>query len=211
MILDIIIILYVVINALIGFKKGFAKVLISFLALILAIVLAYTLRGTVANLISNNTNIDTKIEHTISSGIKNIINSDNKDLEDSKETFYYQILDKMGANENVDLFANKVARYIIEIISFIGIFIAVILISFVLQLISNFVFNIPGIKGINRILGLILATLISIIKVWIYLLILSVIAPLLPSVEEYIMNSTVIANFIYNTNIFLTIFSGKML
>lgn len=205
MILDIIIILFLVFCAFSGYKKGLTTILVSLIGFVLAIILAFSFKSTLANVVINNTDLDTQIQATITDGINSTIAA----KEEDKNEFYSSMLNNIGAEESIDELSHSIVVFILETIAFIFIFIVVKLISFIIQMMLNLVFDLPILSGINNMGGLVIGGVMGLFKVWIILAIISVFMPMFGDLSSYI-NGTTLTKFLYDSNIIVNILSGSL-
>ncbi len=203
-ILDLVVIGLIVLGALSGHKKGLVGIIVSFISLILALVLAFALQSTVANALYDS-GIGESINNVVEDNIQGMID-DGKNVEDS---FYGTIISNVTTPEQISQASETVTRFILKGVSFIAIFIVVKLICYILQMVLNLVFNLPILSSINSIGGTIVGALSVVLKLWILLAILSFLAPMFTSIEEYI-DQTIIIKLLYNYNFIVSIIKSGL-
>ncbi|MCX8075051.1 MAG: CvpA family protein [Clostridia bacterium] len=208
MLIDLIVILFIAISAVLGYKKGLVGILVSFIGFILAIILAFTLQSTLVDYLKN-TPISTGINDSIKQNITSTLNTKS---EDSQKQFYLNVISKFGTTDKIDELCNNITTFILKIISFIGIFIIVILISFMLQMLLNLVFKLPILSSVNKVGGIFASCIMSIFKIWILLAIISFLSTMniANGALEYI-NKTTITKNLYNNNVIVSILSSNLI
>ena len=142
MILDVMVVLIVLISGFIGIKKGMISILVKLIGFILAGVLACKCYESLANYLYENYTFGQKINENVKEFIAKDVNSETEEQEYINLT---NILNKFKLEEKIDLkeeekgletgvalsdvVAEKITRYIMNIIAFIGLFLAVIIAS----------------------------------------------------------------------------------
>ena len=221
MILDIIVIILVAISGFIGIKKGLVNVIVKIAGFILAAILACTCYQRLATYLYDNYAFGQKINDSV----KEFISID-AEVEHSEEEYINltNILNKFKLQNRIDLkeeekqldegialtdvVAKKITNYIMNIIAFLGIFIAVILIASIVGLILSAVCLIPGLKEVNRIGGFAVEIILAILKLWVVLGIVSLLSPMefMSWIIEQIEKS-IIVEFLYNNNLLVGLIS----
>lgn len=238
-IIDIVLVAVIVIGGFVGYKKGLSDILINIVGVVLALILAFMFKGTVADFIEKSTGIGTSLKVSISDGItsaaseklnidlkdeekveENIIEEE-KDASESGEStkeiknvqkdnpFYKALVDNMNLDEGIDNISQKVVDFIMHTASFILIFLVVYLCVFILKMMLNIVFKLPILSTINKTGGLVANLILTLIKIWVLLAILSFLSPIIPVVPN-IINSTIITKMLYNTNVIVMLLSGGL-
>jgi uncharacterized membrane protein required for colicin V production len=220
MIIDIIVILFILLSIFRGYSKGLVGILVSLIGFVVAIILAFTLQSTVANYLNEKTQVGSTIEGIVKDSITNQIeqkaNSTNQQSQDSVESkikndFYTQIVSKIANSSEIDSAAKNVTMFILKGISFIGIFMIVIIISYILQMLLNIVFTLPILGGINKIGGLAISVVLAIVKVWVVLGILSFIVPIVSSnFLDNILSGSVLTRYLFDNNILVSLLSSNL-
>lgn len=213
MIIDIIVVALLVIGIIVGYKKGFAKIVLKLVGFILALVLAYIFCNSVAKYIYNDTGMGEKLSESIEQNLNGYIN--NKKEETNVDDYYKNIESFLTSSEKQDIkedttmvnkVADKISMYIIKGASFILIVIVVNLCVFILSLIFEGIFSLPVLKTFNKTGGCIVSFVLTLLKLWIILGILSLLSSvgIIDSVIKQINNS-VITNWLYNNNILMSV------
>lgn len=237
-IIDIVLVAVIVIGGFVGYKKGLSDILINIVGVVLALILAFMFKGTVADFIEKSTGIGTSLKVSISDGITSAasekLNIDLKDEEKVEENiveekevsesdestkeiknvqkdnpFYKALVDNMNLDEGIDNISQKVVDFIMHTSSFILIFLVVYLCVFILKMMLNIVFKLPILSTINKTGGLVANLILTLIKIWVLLAILSFLSPIIPVVPN-IINSTIITKMLYNTNVIVMLLSGGL-
>lgn len=221
MILDIIVIVFVLISGLIGIKKGLVNVVVKIAGFVLAILLACTCYKNLSTYLYENYTFGDKINNSVREFI-----SSNEDIQDKEQEYINlsEILNKFKLQDKIDLdkeeeqisdgitltdiVAEKITSYIMNIISFLGIFIVVIIVAAIIGIILSAVCLIPGLKQINKTGGFIIEIILCILKLWIVLGIVSLLSPMdfMSWIIAQIENS-IIVRFFYNNNILIGLIS----
>lgn len=213
MIIDIVVVALFVIGIIVGYKKGFAKIVLKLVGFILALVLAYLFCNSVAKYIYNDTGIGEKLSESIEQNLNGYIN--NKKEETNVDDYYENIESFLTTSEKQNIkqdttmvtkVADKISMYIIKGAAFILILIVVNLCVFILSLIFEGIFSLPVLKTFNKTGGCIVSFVLTLLKLWIILGILSLLSSIgiIDSVIKQINNS-VITNWLYNNNILMSV------
>ncbi len=220
-IIDIIILGFIILSGFIGYKKGLSNIIINIIGMVLALLLAFMLKGTLASFIDSKLNVGANLKGTIADGInaaietklENSSGAEQKEVNESKKAdgnaFYNSLVEKMHITDGVDAVATKVTKFILETASFIIIFMAVYLCVFIIKMMLNLVFKLPILSSINGIGGLVAATLIGVIQVWVVLAILSFLSPMLSGVTDLI-DKTYVTKALYNINLIVIFLSNGL-
>lgn len=160
-IIDILIIVVMILFVFFGYRKGLIKVALGLCAFVLAILIALIFYKPVAKQIMNNTQIDEKINETIYSKIKDI-NFQDISENDKNENEIIKIAENY-INEAIEKSTENIGKYvadsltitIVEAISFILLIILLRIALLVLNLLANFVGELPLIKQFNKSGGII--------------------------------------------------------
>lgn len=234
MIIDIVIIAIIALSAFMGYKKGLAGILVSIISLFLAIILGVLLQGSVADYLYNKTEVGKTIESSISTmineNIENIGNvkeqvedsNDEKNVEenevkendkkDYKENFLNNFFDEDELkNQVVQDSAKKLTFVILKGLAFIGIFILVFLICYIIRMILNIVFSLPILGTINKAGGIVLNVAKSVFMIWLVLALVSFVTfiPLFANVANMI-DSSIITKFLFENNLIVNILKSKL-
>ena len=213
MILDIIFIVLILISAYLGYKKGLISILMGFVSLIVAIALAFVLHNVLAEFLYNNTPMGSSIQGMVTNLIEDYVNDSQSDMTEDQNTiaFFDKIISSDQKENLVEEYSVAMTKYIIKGISFIAILILVLIIAYIITMLTNIVFNFPILNSVNKIGGIGLNVLRTIIKFWILFAIISFISTL-PFMDEVIkqINGTNIVKFFYENNMLVSIIQGTI-
>ncbi len=158
--IDIAIILIMIIAIYLGYRKGLIKVAISFLSVIVSILIALVLYRPIAQQIMNNSPLEENISNSIYEKIKDIDFTNIS--EEDKNNGILNIAEKqikMAMEKSVEdtarFVSDNLSITIVEGITFIGLIIALRLILLVLNLLADFVGNLPIVRQFNKSGGII--------------------------------------------------------
>jgi len=223
--LDIILVILLVATAIWGAYKGGIKIIASLVSFVLAFVLAYTLANTVGNYV-RNTSFGSVIEQAVETRIldnkedmtdDNDINNDEIKEEENADAIAkieQAVGDKVEEviSQNKELLAEKIINAVFYGMGFLLTFIAVKLALFIIFLVVELIFKLPVLKSFNRIAGCVLELLLTVIKVWMVLGLISFMAPLefMQGVTNLIGES-VITKLLYEHNIIVSLIIGKII
>lgn len=213
MLLDVIIVSFALISGFIGVKKGMVAVVTKIVGFILATVFAFMFYKELASYINTKYEFPLKINESI----KNAIVSDENS---SKEEEYislsnvikkFNLTDKINLDEEqenlteekglTDVVAEKITSYVINIISFLIIFLSVVIVAGILSLILAAIFSLPLLNSINRLGGFAVEIALFVIKLCIVLKIISILSPLsFMSWIVALIDKSVLVKFLYYNN-----------
>lgn len=225
MILDIILIVLLIGAIVLGNKKGFVKIASGLVTFVIAFVLAYIFANNMANYIRFDTKLGKSLESGINTSVSSFLENENSnDKEDKKQEDQTVIGDSIKDLQN--LFGDKIneavkdgkkttkevlTNYVFTGIGFITVFIIVKLILIVATIMLDGVFNLPVLKSFNELFGIIAAVVLLILKIWVALAIVKLIAPMnfMTGIIKYI-DSSIITRILYDNNIIISIIAGKI-
>lgn len=216
--IDVIGIIVIVVCALISFKKGFVKTFFGFISTFLAIILAFALCNVGVSLIKENTEIDEWLETTFTSSL-NYEDTENENMENpEEENTFLQGLDSLP--ENIQIFVgleeykesakvtivDSATEIILKILSWIIIYILVKIILSILCFVFNGIMNIPFLKQINNLTGLILGVLLGLFRIYVVLAFISFLVAVVPM--EGLVNmikSSLLVSVLYENNLLISL------
>ncbi len=210
MVFDIIILALLVSGAFFGYKKGLVGILVSLIGLILSIVLGFILQTPVSNFIYSSTGFGDMISDNISQGMtqayKNKIEGKSEDY-----GIYDSFLKSIVNEEQIDEVANNATLFIIKGLSFVIVFIVVLLICYILSMVLGLVFSFPILSTVNKFGGLGIGLAKSLLKIWVFLAILSFIIPVVNNqkLNNYIDNSS-ITKLLYENNLIVSLIDSSL-
>jgi len=210
-IVDIAVIAIILVMAIISSVKGFMKCLIGFIGTVMSVVLALLLCKTVSSFFQNQFGWLTSISNFFCERLSTI-SALNVDISDPSElsplnipVFIISVVAEAFSSEAIpagttaaELIAPVLAQYLLNIISFLIIFLLVKLVCFFLNKTLGEAFrNIPIVKSVNGVLGFAVGAIEAVLLVCTVLYILS----LFPSdgIRDFISSTTVVY-FFYNNN-----------
>lgn len=198
-IIDFCVLIIIALSTFIGYKKGFIKVAFKLISFILALVIALVLYKPVSNFINNYTPIPNKIE----SKIESRISSSNKEETNNLISNYYKNI----RNISIDLIAKNTTNSIVNISSILIVFLLSRLILMFLRVSTDLIAKLPLIKQFNHIGGLIYGLLAGFFIIYLIFTIITLLAPIIDLNNILkLINSSIIANIMYNNNILFMFF-----
>lgn len=230
MVIDIILALIILLAAFNGYKKGLVGILIKAIGFICAIILAFILQNQVANTLYT-TSLGENIKSTVKQTITNKIEKESKvekeekveekeefvenKIENStidiKNNFYTSIINNIKESSQVESVSTEITMFILKGISFIVIFITVIIISYILQMLLNIVFKLPLLDSVNKVGGIGISIVMIVFKIWILLAIIYFIMPVISiNMVTEMIEKSYITKFMFNNNILVSFFSKKI-
>lgn len=204
MIVDIILIALLALGIFFGYRKGLVGIFIGVISLILSIILAFMLQGPVSEYLYT-TPIGTSIESSVTGFVEENINSNDNKENDNK--FLQDIIQSATNSENTVKEASKnITLFILKGITFVGIFILVRIICYILQMILNIVFDLPILSSVNKFGGIAINLLASLLKIWILLAAIQLISSVI-SIDfiTNLINQSVLTKLLYENNILLNL------
>lgn len=198
-IIDLCILMIIALSTFIGFKKGFIKVAFRLISFILALIIALVLYKPVSNFINNYTPIPNKIE----SKIESRISSSNKEETNNLVANYY----KNVRNISTTVIAKNITNSIVNISSILIVFLLSRLLLMFLRISTDLIAKLPLIKQFNHIGGFIYGLLAGFFIIYLIFTIITLLAPII-DLNNIIkpINSSIIANIMYNNNILFMFF-----
>ncbi len=198
-IIDLCILIIIALSTFIGFKKGFIKVAFRLISFILALIIALVLYKPVSNFINNYTPIPNKIE----SKIESRISSSNKEETNNLVANYYKNIRNISTN----VIAKNITNSIVNISSILIVFLLSRLLLMFLRLSTDLIAKLPLIKQFNHIGGFIYGLLAGFFIIYLIFTIITLLAPIIDLNNIIkLINSSIIANIMYNNNILFMFF-----
>ena len=203
---DVILFSIIVLNVFIGYKKGLIKVALNIFAFFIAIIATLILFKPISNLVINNTQIDDKIKEAII-----ITASRNQEQKESNENngFIQEYIEneiKSKAeevkNSAIESIAGAISIRVIEILTWIILFIVIRIALILLKFLSETISEIPIIKQFNEIGGIVYGIIKSAVIIIFILTIIFIISSIYGNgkINDAIEESYV-TKFLYNNNI----------
>ncbi len=215
-IIDIVAILIIIIAAFVAYKKGFVKTFFGFISTIIAIVLAFSFYKLVATYLINNTEIGDVISNNITSmfnisGENTIIKVDDntsKIIENLPEAVN-QFVDFEEIKQNtVQTIGEKLAVSIINILAWIIIYVIVRLVLWIVIAVLDGIMQLPFLKEINNLSGLVLGALMGLFRIYLILAMIYFVTNIanIEFIIEGINTSTLVSGMYYNNLLISLIF-----
>lgn len=198
-IIDLCILIIIALSTFIGFKKGFIKVAFRLISFILALIIALVLYKPVSNFINNYTPIPNKIE----SKIESRISSSNKEETNNLVANYYKNI----RNISTTVIAKNITNSIVNISAILIVFLLSRLLLMFLRISTDLIAKLPLIKQFNHIGGFIYGLLAGFFIIYLIFTIITLLAPIIDlNTIIKLINSSIIANIMYNNNILFMFF-----
>ena len=219
--IDVLGIVIILICALIAFKKGFVKTFFGFISTFLAIILAFALCDVGVSIIKDNTNIDEWLSDTLTNSL-NYDSEKEENIEsekaDEKDNNFIKVLESLPQNiqnfvgieeykENTKtVIVSSATEIILKILSWILIYLLVRIILSIICLIFNGIMNIPFLKQINNLTGLILGALLGLFRIYVGLAFISFLVTVVPMdpLVNMIKNSLFVS-VLYENNLLISL------
>ena len=208
-IVDIVILAILALCILIGYKKGLTKCLINVLAFLIAIAIAAMLFKPASVIVRTNTEIDENIQ----SSIVNVFDQEEKEKKDDNEKsspiIEYLTEKAKDATEEkkkeiVNNTAKELAIKIVDVLSFIGIFIIVRILLIFVKAIADLITKLPIIKQCDRIGGVAYGVLQALVIIFIALALITFISTVINKYELLnLVNQSYVGSILNNNNILL--------
>lgn len=205
-----------------GYRKGFLKIALSMVAMIATIIIVGILNPYVSRFLMEHTGlyetikegtqefvddiIDTELNVAISTRTDEVFAIDHltlpkaireKLIEDNNSVIY----EALGVNGFKDYVSSYLACMILNAISFIGTLLIAGFLVRVVFVMADIIERVPGIKGMNKMVGMVFGFLQGIIIIWVACLVVTAFGATKTGQQilEMIHDSTVLS-FIYNNN-----------
>ena len=212
MIIDIILIALIALGVFFGYKKGLVGILIGVASLILSIILAFVLQGPVSEYLYS-TPVGTSIESKVTEFVNDTLSSENNENVDSEDNtkkendFFSKVIqDARNSEDTVKEASKNITMFILKGITFIGIFILVRIICYILQMILNIVFDLPILHSVNKFGGMAINLVATLLKLWILLAAIQLISSVVAiDFITDLINQSYLTKLLYENNILLNI------
>ena len=198
--LDIILLAVLVISFVIGYKKGFVKSVWKIVALVVTIVLVLALKTPTVNFLAGSAlanNISTKIAENV-----NIPQGGGVDI---AETLNLPEFIQSDMTNQIDSTNNAVNSINEKTVMWLTNLCLTVIACVALFIIINGITEAPIIKGVNKFMGGIFATINIIFIIFLLLALVSMFAPAESNLYEMI-DKTYAVKYLYNYNILLQLF-----
>ncbi|MBP3544596.1 MAG: CvpA family protein [Lachnospiraceae bacterium] len=208
-----------------GYRKGFLKIALSMAALAATIVIVAILNPYVSKFLMENTGLyetlhesttefvmeifETQVDIPINTRTDEVFAIDHLTLpkaireqliEDNNSVVY----EALGVSEFEEYLSGYLACMILNAISFIGTLIIAGFLVKVVFVMADIIEKVPGIKGMNKLAGMLLGFLQGIVIIWIGCLVVTAFGATKTGQEILAMiQDSVLLSFIYNNNCLL--------
>ena len=220
MIYDILVIAILIISLVIGYHRGAAKTVVSLFGFILSFVLAVFLGDYLAELIYNG-----YLSEAIINGVStSVVNSGATNLATASLPAFVSFammltgFDYEGALQNslnnlpdaiAVGFEAAIKPVVLSVLTFVLTALVFIILYFVFRFIFvkilNFIFKLPIIRSLNKVLGAVFSLLSGLLLVCFIAFLLNLIMPYIENIPYWLSEST-----IYNSYIFYHFYSGNI-
>ncbi len=210
MIVDIIIIAIVILSLILGRHKGLTVCLVNFFSLIIALVVALMFYKPVGTYFRENTPIGENVKQVIKENLP--MNDEELKVEDNsilpvgmKKYINEQAKNANNAkDEAIENISTQLSTEVINIVSFVGIFIIARAILLLVKILSKIINKLPILKQIDHLGGAVIGAIEGVIIVYFAFAVISTISPVFENtaVLEQINNSF-IGKAMYNNNIIM--------
>lgn len=200
--IDIILIAIIALITFIGYKRGLIKVAFKLISFLLAIVLAVVLYKPISNFIINSTPIDDNLKQAIEERLSSPDISDEET--DNIVAAYYDNV----KNSSTAATAKIISETIINVGCMIIVFVVSKLILLLFRFSGDLIAKLPLIKQLNSAGGFVYGILEGFVLVYILLALIAIMSPVF-NMNQIInmINSSIIANIMYNNNIIFILFT----
>lgn len=200
LIIDAIILALIALFTFIGYKQGLIKSALKILTFFIAIIISMVIYKPLASIIIKNTTIDESIKNVI---VGEILQEEmsQEEIRDKKFLIHSSIIDT--ANKTIEEIGQNFAVKIIEICTFLILFIVTRVILMFISILSTLITKLPIIKQIDKTGGTIYGVLKGLFIVWSILAIISLISPLLKPEFLQIIEDSIICMLLYKYNLLL--------
>lgn len=200
--IDIILIAIIALITFIGYKRGLIKVAFKLISFLLAIVLAVVLYKPVSNFIINSTPIDDNLKQAIEERLSSPDIS-NEETDNIVAAYYDNV-----KNSSTTVAAKIISESIINVGCMIIVFVISKLILLLFRFSGDLIAKLPLIKQLNSVGGFVYGILEGFILIYILLALIALMSPIF-NMNQIInmINSSIIANIMYNNNIIFILFT----
>lgn len=215
LVVDLIILGILAICVLLGYLKGLTGALLKIVSFVLALVIAFVLFKPVSNFVIQNTNWDENLEASIREIVvkEEATTDEEQDVEQGMPeviTDYINTTVENAANDAkeaiVDATARNVALTIINVATWIALFLVARIALILVKGLANILTSLPVIKQVDKLGGVIYGAIEALVIIYGLLAIVSFVSPMIQ--HSYLITgiqSSHIASFMYNNNLLLKI------
>ena len=203
----------------VAMKKGFIKASSTILSIVLTFVLMFLFQDTISTYIKNS-DMGLAIKEKVTSAITKDVQGQNPQTSDSqffKNTgipgFIINLIpdvsDKIynAKNEIVQKTSENITASIINVLSIIVLYILIRILLFILLKILDSLFNLPGLKTVNKLSGAAIGVINALFIIYILCALLIWFVPNDSSeMIKTTISQTILTKYFYNNNLLLKIF-----
>ena len=201
-VIDIIVLAIIALCTFIGYKNGLIKVAFKLVSFFLAIFIAVILYKPISNFVIHYTSIDEKIEQTIEERL-NSPDITQEETENMIASYYSDV-----KNASTSMAAKTISQAMINVTCMLIVFIVANIILLFFKFSGDLIAKLPFIKQINRAGGFLYGILKGFVVIYIIFALIAILSPVVNMNGLLNMiNSSIIANIMYNNNIILVLFS----
>ena len=205
-VIDIVIAAILIISVFIGYKQGLVKVIFNICALLVAIIATFILYRPVSNFVIEKTELDDKIRNTI---IEKYGNTEIQS-EENNEGILKLITQKLQeatietTEKAVEVVAEEVSIKAVQIITGIGLFVVIRIGLIILKFLTEGLAELPLVKQLNGVGGIIYGLLRAIVIIYLLLYILFFVASMNNNGKiQKSINESYITKYIYDNNLLI--------
>ena len=201
-VLDLGLLAFIGLTTFVGYKRGLIKVAFKLISFILAIVLSVVLYRPIANFIIDHTSIDDTIQNTVEERLTSP-DTTKEETENMVSNYYHSI-----KNTSKTVMAKTISKTIIQISCILIVFIVSRIVLLFFKFSGDLIAKLPIIKQLNGVGGFVYGFLIGFVILYILFAMIALLAPMM-NINSFInlINSSILANIMYNNNIILVLFA----
>ncbi len=221
-VLDIILIIFILIQFYLGYQKGFFVMMVNLLGYIAAAALTYLLFPFYKNVLINSFGLDDfisgfiidKLKHLGANNVGSIVSASDLDamqkltMPDAVKESFRSYLTTNGSGM-FDSVISLVSDFVVTVFAVVSLFLVALLVIKIIVSALNILSGLPGLSTINSLAGSILA----LIKTYIILSIAALVSVFLLTINNWetfanLVNGSLIADLLINHNVFTFILSN---
>lgn len=200
LIIDLSILAIIALFTFIGYKQGLIKSALKILTFFIAIIITVVLYKPVANFITNNTTIDETIKETI---VEKLLPEGTDKETKIEEQFSIPNSIIKTANKTIEEIGQSFAIKIIEVSTFLVLFITTKIILKFVSVLSTLITKLPIIKQLDKTGGTIYGLIKGILIVYFIFAIINLISPFLQQNILDFIDKLIIGKIFYEYNLLL--------
>jgi uncharacterized membrane protein required for colicin V production len=218
------VVIFLAVYAIRGRQEGFIKTVFSIFSILIALVLTYEVQPYVSKALQHNDKIVSYVEHKVDASVE--LDKKEEGVSDQRNSIEGLRLPKslkksLIENNNtevykalvVEKFEDYVSSYlavvILNALSFVGVFLIVYILLFIISRAMDILSHLPLINGLNKTAGLLVGLLRGLVVIWILCILLTMFSSTKTSQILYgYINDSYILSSIYDNNILLHIITN---